>query len=157
VRYNGSDNISPIIHKLAGKLCDLRGVLRGTFFSEELKYIISRGGVVVKTHSALTYKRGKILESFSRGLYEERSNSKAHNVVFKLILNSGYGRFAMQKHADVCKILTSEQAEIVNDIYPTYATDKFATNKLADYCLVKFNTEFNQGPLDEHLESDKSG
>jgi uncharacterized protein YjbI with pentapeptide repeats len=117
--------ISPLIIKYNGKLTDVLGEIRVTLFSEELNFILKNGGILLKIKSGLVYERCKYLKDFANSLYEQRKSTtnKVEEVIYKLILNSAYGRFALKEYNEKVYLATnnefdevSKYREVSNDI-----------------------------------------
>ena len=89
VKYEGMDNrlIFPI------------GTFRGCWSVLELNYAISQGVKINKIYKGMIFHNiGKIFEGYIDSLYKARKESKkdsVDNVLLKLIMNSTYGKFAL--------------------------------------------------------------
>ena len=119
VRINVKEmrSISPLIIKYEGKLTDVTGEIRVTIFSEELKFIMCNGGELLEVYSGIIYDDFPVLKRFAEELYNKRRNSKdnTEKMIYKLILNSAYGRFALKESEEQTKVCTNEQFDVVND------------------------------------------
>ena len=119
VRINVKEirSISPLIIKYEGKLTDVTGEIRVTLFSEELRFIMCNGGELLEIYSGIVYDDWPVLKRFAEELYNKRRNSKdeTEKIIYKLILNSAYGRFALKESEEQTKVCTNNQFEIVND------------------------------------------
>lgn len=77
------------------------GNIRGFFCSPEIELALREGYKILKVHSGRIYKNGgKIFETFVNDLYEKRLEAKkdkrgADEIIYKLMMNSLYGRFGM--------------------------------------------------------------
>lgn len=78
-----------------------KGVIRGYFCSPEINLALKEGYKILKVHSGKVYKNGgKIFKTFVNDLYEKRLEAKrdkkgADEIIYKLMMNSLYGRFGM--------------------------------------------------------------
>ncbi len=102
--------ISPLITVYDGKLCDLTGNIRVVLFSEELKFIIANGGVISDIHAVLNYNRGQPLKEFAESLFDERlkTDDATMKFIFKLILNSSFGRWSINDANTRINIVNNE-------------------------------------------------
>lgn len=116
VKVEAIRNISPLIIKYDGKLTDVSGEIRTTIFSEELKFIMMNGGVLIEIFSGVIYDKAPILDEFANTLYTRRksSNNNIIQLLIKLILNSSYGRFALKDNHEQVKICSNEQLDELN-------------------------------------------
>lgn len=115
VRINVKEirSISPLIMKHEGKLTDVTGEVRITIFSEELKFIMLNGGEILEIYAGIIYDDAPVLRRFALELYNKRISSKdeTEKIIYKLILNSAYGRFALKDSEEQTKVCTNEQFE----------------------------------------------
>jgi hypothetical protein len=71
-----------------------KGILKGVYFSEELKLAISKGYKVLQIYRAYEFKKAIIFKKYVDKLYELRVSSKGLlNHIYKKLLNTLYGRF----------------------------------------------------------------
>jgi DNA polymerase type B, organellar and viral len=81
------------------------GAFRGNWTSDELKYAMSQGVKIKKVHKGLLFVNGgPIFKDYINELYEIRKQSKkasVDNVLCKLLMNSTYGRFGLNRFRDL--------------------------------------------------------
>lgn len=75
------------------------GKLKGVWFSEEIKLALKNGCIINKIINILEFKKENIFKNFVTDLYNKRINTKndIEKYIYKIILNSLYGRFGMKK------------------------------------------------------------
>ena len=110
IYVDSESKISPLVVKYNGKLTDANGNVRITIFSEEANFIMKNGGKILEVHAGILYNKSKYLKNFAEELYNKRkeSKSKIENLLYKLILNSSYGRFALRQNNETMYISTKE-------------------------------------------------
>jgi hypothetical protein len=91
------------------------GSWSGWYFSEEIKKAISLG-YQVSIDEAYSFKKGKIFEKFVQHFYSLKSKGP-HSTIWKLILNSLYGKFGAKPERYKTVIVPSEEAE---EVYLNY-------------------------------------
>lgn len=116
LEVNSRSNISPLVIKYDGRLTDANGEIRITVFSEELNFILSNGGKLMKIHAGVLYDRSPYLNDFANELYTKRktATTKTGNLLYKLILNSSYGRFALRQNNETMYIASEEDMKEVS-------------------------------------------
>lgn len=94
-----SDMYMPILpHRdiNTGKLLFVNGVNRGLFWFEEILLFIKNGGVVNKINYGVVYSNyDYIMDEFVHDLKKIREMGGSYKVISKMIVNSLYGRLAM--------------------------------------------------------------
>lgn len=155
--------VLPIIKN--GKLITFRGSEEGTWFSEELKYARRLGYQITVLDCVQFKKEYDLFDNFTHDLYElkrkaELEHDKVSRLIFKLILNSLYGRWALKdlnveykiidnakldnlnktEHIDV--LFTSDRLSFVKSHGPVYPeiVDLFEKEKL----IIKPKSTFNE-------------
>lgn len=74
------------------------GVLKGKYFSEEINLHIKMGGKVIKINWGIEYEElSKTFEEFVDNFLEKRKESPISNKIYKLILNSLYGKYGSKE------------------------------------------------------------
>lgn len=93
-------------------LLSAKGIWRGTYFSEEIKYAKKLGYLIIY-HKGLSYERGKIFKNFVKTIYDIRLKNRNTPLEYttKLILNSLYGRFGMQSESTVTSIFDRDEIQ----------------------------------------------
>jgi len=87
------------------------GAFRGVYFSEELKYAKSIGYEVFLIRG---YLGEGLFNSYITELYDKRLNAKKEgndglSYVYKILMNSLYGRFGINPRCSITEILTKDQ------------------------------------------------
>lgn len=113
----------------------------GIYYSEELKFAREIGYTVIPTSGYLFEKKESPFSNFVSALFESRLEAKkagndALSYVYKILMNSLYGRFGinpMSTKTDVCDSETYKQLII--------KTDLISTDRLGENChLVTYHT-----------------
>jgi DNA polymerase type B, organellar and viral len=92
-----SDNyITPAPIRMKGRVFFPSGKWRGWFSQVDIELLQREGGKVVKVHEVLLFRPFHDLSNYATDLYTKRKNStdEFEKIVFKLLLNSLYGKFA---------------------------------------------------------------
>lgn len=80
------------------------GTFRGCFTSMELNYAMTLGGKILKVHRGMIFRsNGFIFREYINDLYAIRKASKKEsvdNVLCKLLMNSTYGRFGLNRNRE---------------------------------------------------------
>lgn len=86
------------------------GKWSGVYFSEEIKYAVTKG-YKIKIIKGLKFRKKNIFKEFIDHLYYIRNNNKSEMVklVSKLLMNSLYGRFGMKKKAEKTIIVNQNE------------------------------------------------
>jgi len=92
------------------------GKFRGVYFSEELKYAESIGYDVTPLQGYLFDKGCGLFDKFVTELYDNRLKAKKEgndglSYVYKILMNSLYGRFGINPQSTITEICTREQYE----------------------------------------------
>jgi hypothetical protein len=112
-----------------------KGLFRGTYFSEELKYALSKGYKIIAIYSGYQYEKQEILfNDFIDFLYEKRKSTtdKTLNAFYKKLMNTLYGRLAI--NFDENKNL-SQDTDYDND----NNTDEISPHKTVDFYKEDFS------------------
>lgn len=111
----------PSIHKPVLPYRDERGVLIfptgkfiGVYFSEELKYAKSIGYKVIPISGYLYEKGEGLFTEFVTELYNNRLNARREGndglaYVYKILMNSLYGRFGINPKSSITEICSNER------------------------------------------------
>lgn len=100
------------------------GCFTTTLFSEELKYAIKIGHV--KTYTILTaikFSKDYIFTDFIQNLYKERfkkDHNQSYKYLYKIIMNSLYGRFALKKDINITKLIKTYEYDDYELLYNTH-------------------------------------
>jgi hypothetical protein len=101
----------PLCIKRNGALVQPIGIITDVFYSEELKNSLQYGCKILKIHKICHFeKKAIIFKKFVDDFYFRRlsSTSEIEGYIFKLILNSLYGRFGIKKNFSKTKIIDEE-------------------------------------------------
>jgi len=72
------------------------GVFRFVYFSEELKYAVSAGAEILQIFAGIEFDKKNLFKEHITELYAKRQNSSPEMAkLYKTLLNSLYGRFAL--------------------------------------------------------------
>ena len=106
-------NIGPLPIRFNGKLIFPVGELYGVFFSEEVKFALELGAVIRNIYSGAEYLGAFIFTNFVTHFFEKKNLSEGVSVyIYKLILNSLYGRFAMKRQIQGCCRVTTHEYKV---------------------------------------------
>lgn len=138
--------IPPLPFKIKNVISQPIGFIKWVWWSEELKNSIKLGVKVIKIYKVLHYeKKKKIFESFITDLYDKRisTENELERNIYKLIMNSLYGRFGM----DIYKFDTlwsedEEKIDILEEISDVKNEDEYEKNKLFTYKIREDLFEF---------------
>lgn len=133
----------------AGTLLFPTGKFVGVYYSEELKFARSIGYHIIPLRGYLFEKKESPFKTFVSELYERRQEAKktgneAMAYVYKILMNSLYGRFGINPESTVTEICNPERyeelmkkdnfqsAEILTDNYyiVSYITNNSATDDM---------------------------
>lgn len=86
------------------------GKWRGVYFSEEIKYAL-KFGYKFKYIKGYSFSKISPFKDYVNDIYNKRinSNNKSLNLVYKLLLNTLYGRLGMKSNKSKTKFVTGEQ------------------------------------------------
>ncbi|KAL3529529.1 hypothetical protein ACH5RR_008851 [Cinchona calisaya] len=124
-----------------GTLLFPTGKFIGVFYSEELKFARDLGYQIIPLKGYLFEKKSSPFESFISDLYESRLEAKKAGdepmtFIYKILMNSLYGRFGMNPESTVTEICNQKKYEELMKM------DNFqSTEKLTDhYYIVNYIT-----------------
>lgn len=102
-----------------------------SIFSEELKFAISIQQVeIIKITMAISFKKEKIFKKFVEKNYSMRER-KGNSYIYKIILNSLYGRFALKKEKQLTDIISIQDFTYYQMIFSDVKTlTELPDNKL---------------------------
>lgn len=142
--------ISPLCLKYNRRLTEVNTEqARVILFSEELKFILKHGGEIIKIYKILSYKKGFPLSQFANDFYEMKKNAKnkAEINIYKLILNSAYGRFGLRFGKMGAIIVNQDEKKIIEEITPS----------INEYNIIKsYNTNDNKDDISICFVNDES-
>lgn len=89
----------PLPYRMPGKIYFPVGEWRAWFTGIDLRSLLEAGGKILSVGDVLEFEPRWDLKEFAETLYRMRMNSddKFHREVFKLLLNSSYGKFAERR------------------------------------------------------------
>lgn len=109
-----SEYADPVLPKRTkeGQLIFPKGTWTAWFFSEELKNAQFFGVKVTVHHSYLFEKSTDLFKNFIEDLFElKRTSSDSKRAIYKLIMNSSYGRWALKFYKTVINVVDKKTAE----------------------------------------------
>ena len=117
-----------------GELVTFRGSAEGTWFSEELKYAQTLGYKIIVKDCIIFDKVYGLFDDFVNDLYNLKSQAELEKnmvlrLVFKLILNSLYGRWGLKDLGQEYKIIENSKLDKLNkieDIDILFGSEKFS-------------------------------
>jgi hypothetical protein len=117
IEVDSKYTISPLIAVHEGKLTDLKGTMKVIRFTEELNFILKNGGCIKHIYSGVIFNVGKPLNRFATKLYEQRTTTDKEGLkaIYKLLLNSGYGRFALKDNVEQTYISNNEDYNLISE------------------------------------------
>jgi len=111
-----------------------------TVFSEELKIAQKTypGFKIQQIYFGLKYKRGKIFNTYVNNIFEKRlkSTNPTDIYLYKLLLNSLYGRFGMKYEISKTEIISTDHIMDYTLFYNIY---DIIMIKDLPYCIVNYN------------------
>ena len=90
--------IPPLIHKKDNTILMPIGIIKGVWHTDEINFALEKGCEILKIYKIINYKKKEIIfKDFVEDMYNKRlkSESSIENKIYKLIMNSLYGRFGM--------------------------------------------------------------
>lgn len=99
----------PYRNKKDGTLLFPTGTFVGVYYSEELKYAREIGYTIIPINGYLFEKKEGLFKDYVNSLFESRSNAKkmgnnALSYVYKLLMNSLYGRFGISPQSTITEM-----------------------------------------------------
>jgi hypothetical protein len=96
------------------------GKFRGVYFSEEFKYARSIGYNVIPLRGYLFYKGEGLFDNFVNELFNKRmiaktEGNKGLSDLYKILMNSLYGRFGIKPDSTVTTILDEDQLKLFTE------------------------------------------
>lgn len=112
------------------------GTIEGWYYSEQLKKAVECG-CVVTVLDGYEFERGfDVFTAFVSDFYDRKANasSEVERFIYKLMLNSLYGRFGMTDEDNECKIVASEELEEIQKYYHINSYTQIDSNTfIVDY------------------------
>jgi hypothetical protein len=115
VRASEEEYIGLLPIKLQGRLICPGGTFTGLFFSEELRFALANGYILLEIHRAFSFKRGVncfldlITQLNEMKIIAQKEGKATIRNIAKLLMNSMYGRFGMHPSLTNTHIWTEEQ------------------------------------------------
>lgn len=133
--------IPPLSIKENNVLVQKVGVIKGVFFSEELKNSFKYGCKVIRIFKGLRFLNKKnLFKEYIEDMYQKRinSNNTIDNYVYKMLMNSLYGRFGLNNEITRTKFVEEKDLKIYEILYnvENYLTDNIISYKV-DYDNVE--------------------
>jgi len=116
------------------------GIFKISVFSEELKYALTVNHIdILCVHRLVSYKAGYIFQGYVHLLHTKKRNtsSAGEAYIYKLLLNSLYGRLGIQKKFDLVKLVkkNTNLSSFDDDFLSQLISD------MGDYSLVSFSNK----------------
>jgi len=130
------------------------GSVTVVIFSEELKYAMAINNIkVIKVIKVVEFNKGKVFNKFVNKFYglKEKSTNSIDKFIFKIILNSLYGRMGLKNKFDGVIMVKEDEIQEYEFLYDTSIISSFL-NKT----LVNVNNNFSHNILEESLLSKKA-
>lgn len=104
--------------RIKGKIYYPIGEWTGIYFIPEL-FDAKKRGYRIKVHSYIEFDKNKeLFKDYVNEIYDYKAKSTGvDRYVYKLMLNSLYGKFGMKSHHPVIKIVNEETANKLRDMY----------------------------------------
>jgi hypothetical protein len=134
------------------------GEWEDVYFSEEIKYAI-RLGYKFEYLDYYKFERKEIFSDYVNTLYKIRVDNKDQpelSNVFKLLLNSLYGRFGMAQSQFKNEFVANSNKERLYNIIKIYNSSivsDFTTSKNISYTLIRYNELPNQDHLNNMFKN----
>lgn len=143
--------IPPLSIKLKGTLVQPTGTFRSTFFTEEIKNAIKKYNCkIIKTHKILNFQQKEVLfEDYINDMYTNRmkSTNKTDNLIYKLLMNTLYGRFGMNQETSITKIIDKEKLPFYQLLFDI--TDYHDNSELLTFKYNKQNSKIIKEEIDK--------
>ena len=110
------------------------GVIRDFFFIEEIKNSLQYGCKIIDIHTICNFNDKKVIfKDYVNDMYNKRleSNNTTDNLIYKLLMNSLYGKFGMKKEFSKTKILNEDQKWLYELVYNI--ENKFTGSNIITY------------------------
>lgn len=148
--------LPPLPFHIKNVICQPIGLIKGVWWSEELKNAINLGVKIIKIYKVLHYERKKkIFEHFINDVYDKRLKSKniLEKNIYKSIMNSLYGRFGMDIYKNDCLWTENQdQIDILEDISDVKNDEFYENNHLFTY---KINPELYESVLKTEISIER--
>jgi len=158
------------------KLIFPQGVIRGVYTHADLRRAISKGYKVLKIYKSIYYKKTFYpFKDYVMDLYEKRMYYKKRKspmeIIYKLLLNSLYGKFAQKHLADIkffdLRYFTDEQMDefhnsdeletYMNDTYKGFTITKKICNQAHVFPIFSsYTTGHARTIINKHIEDSKA-
>lgn len=156
VYVNKDIKIHPLLVKI-GKRENIQatGILTGVWFSEEIKYGLTLGIKIIEIYKIYSFEEKKVIFSeYVDFFYTKRieSDNKIDNTLYKLLLNSLYGKFGMNLNYNEIKKITKENlySHELTHVFLNKFSDELYNIKV-DYDLYSLTNKY----LEQIKESDE--
>ena len=152
-------NPSPLSIKVGKFLRSYVGFLKGVWFSKEINYAVSLGCKVLKVYKFLQYPDKKVIfKPFVKDLYKKKkeSDNLVDRELYKLILNSLYGRFGIKRTTEKTLFVKEEEEFIYNsicDVNNYTNSTNYRTVSLNFETAYDFFSEYEKGNINVSKEN----
>lgn len=126
-------DIPPLTTKIEGTLIQPTGKIKGVFFSEEIKNALKYGCKIIDIYKVCNFEKKEIIfKEFIQDMYNNRldSDNKTDNMLYKLIMNSLYGRLGMNNEYTKTEFVEEDDQWLYEVIYDV---DSVIENKIITY------------------------
>lgn len=131
--------IPPLYRDDNGTLVQGVGIIKGTYFISEIKNSLKYGCKILEVYKILEFESKEIIfEDYINTIYKKRieSKNKIDNHLYKLLMNSLYGRFGLSK--DLSKtIIRNKEKDWLNEII--YTSNNIYEGKLTNLSINDYN------------------
>ena len=132
-----------IVRDSNGTIIQAHGYIKGCWFTEEVKFALTKGCIIQKIYKVLHYKeKSNLFENFVTDIYNKRvtTSNQIEKTLYKSILNSLYGRFGMSLNKETTIFYDKESylLEYFSDI--KYSDEDILSYKINDslYNKIKY-------------------
>jgi len=129
------------------------GKISGVFFSEEIKLALKYGYRILKVYKGLAYEKGNPFINFVHDLYNKRIENKNSPLqkIFKLLLNSLYGKFGMNPKFNITDILLDDKK--IQDIIRFHEVKSFNHIQDTKSQRINYNPDVSRDKISLFLSS----
>jgi hypothetical protein len=148
--------VSPLSIKYKNTLIQANGYISGIFFIEEIKNSFKYKCKLIKIHKICNFEKKEIIfKDYITDMYNNRmkSDNKTDNIIYKLLMNSLYGRFGIDENISITKIIEEENKwlyQLVYNVEIEYEESKLITFKNNEINLNNVKNLLNKEIFNEH-------
>jgi len=130
------------------------GCITTVIFSEELKYAMAVNNIkIIKIIKIIEFKKGIVFDKFVHKFYslKEKSTNKVDKFIFKMILNSLYGRMGLKSKFDGVILAKEDEILEYEFLYDTSIISSFSGKT-----LLQVSNKLSHNIIEESLLSKKA-